>query len=68
MPEWSKIIENRKEYFILKRVNSINEYALVRKPLNQVGTGQFLEYFSAESDLGAADKGVKIAKKFGLFP
>lgn len=66
MSDWIMSIDDRQEYYILKKDKMSDEYLLVRKPLSKKGPDRLMEYFTAESDATAVEHGEKLARKFGL--
>lgn len=64
--EWSTTIDSQREYFILKRDDSSNEYIFLRKPYRGQGREKVMEIFTAESDQEAKEFGANLANKYGL--
>lgn len=66
MAEWTSIVLNEVKFWILKKDVLSYQYSLVSKPVNNVGVGTSLKYFSAVSDEAARELGYKLANEYNL--
>lgn len=64
--QWDVVVDDCREYYILKNSGKAEGYLFIRKPYGKEGFEKVLEYFYADSDQQAVDTGLGLAKKYGM--